>query len=504
MKRILFVFFVCSFVLTSWGQSYDFRAIDEYGNNCFYKIIDASNVELWGADTDGYPSVSSTWGSTKKVILPATITHAGKTYRVKRLEKFIRANPHPLADTLVISEGIEEIGNQALIWSAGAVTYLPTTLKKMEGYAFGECWSLKELIGLENTQVDKLEMAFNQCSSVTTHWKLPRTLKHLGSGTLSMPPSQHELVLPEGLERIDYQFIDASGTLSHAPGLNNFSPTDFLKVVRSLNPVPPTVENYSTFEQDIMLFTIITKYDYMTGVKTYSTPDSLYIPIDATAAYDVAQGWSNYKGKYYEQVSIGASGYATLYLANENFEVPTGCEAFVIESIVPSATPGERKKANAKKFVAGSIIPAGQAVILKGTAGQTYVYKANVSGTPVTIAQNLLVGTATEQTLNAPGYKYFLFGSGPNGQGFYRQTGHDIGSIHLKAHKAGLRIPASVAGSAKAFTIDFDEAEDGSMTAIRDIETDNHRPDIIYNLQGQRVTRPEKGIYIVNGKKKVY
>ena len=143
-------------------------------------------------------------------------------------------------------------------------------------------------------------------------------------------------------------------------------------------------------------------------------------------------------------------------------------------------------------------------MILKGTAGQTYEYKANVSGTPVTIAQNLLVGTATEQTLNAPGYKYFLFGSGPNGQGFYRQTGHDISSIHLKAHKAGLRIPASVAGSAKAFTIDFDEAEDGSVTAIRDIETDNHRPDIIYNLQGQRVTRPEKGIYIVNGKKKVY
>ena len=238
----------------------------------------------------------------------------------------------------------------------------------------------------------------------------------------------------------------------------------------------------------------------------------LIVPTDVTRAYcnettpcgAGGYSWSSYADYYREEVKIGTSGYATLYLETENFEVPTGCEAFVIESIVPSATPGERKKANAKKFVAGSIIPAGQAVILKGTAGQTYEYKANVSGTPVTIAQNLLVGTATEQTLNAPGYKYFLFGSGPNGQGFYRQTGHDISSIHLKAHKAGLRIPASVAGSAKAFTIDFDEAEDGSVTAIRDIETDNHRPDIIYNLQGQRVTRPEKGIYIVNGKKKVY
>ena len=509
MKRVLFTLLSYCFVLVGWAQTpaFDFRATDVYGNNCLYKIIDPVNkyVELWGADESvPYPYILSTWGSTKKVTLPATIQYNGNTYTVKRLEKFIRANPHPLADTLVISEGIEEIGIQALIWSAGAVTYLPTTLKKMEGYAFGECWSLKELIGLENTQVDKLEMAFNQCSSVTTHWKLPRTLKHLGSGTLSMPPSQHELVLPEGLERIDYRFIDASGTLGHAPGLNNFSPTDFLKVVRSLNPVPPTVENYSASEQDIMLFTIITKYDYMTGVRTYSTPDSLYIPIDATAAYDVAQGWSKYKGKYYEQVKIGASGYATLYLATENFEVPTGYEAFVIENITKATTPGGLDKANAKKFVAGSIIPAGQAVILKGAANQTCVYQANVSGTPVTITDNMLIGTATDQTINATGYDYYLFGNGDLGQGFYRQTGHDKSSISLKAHKAGLRVPKGGGGSAKAFVIDFDAADTYVPTGIQSVKTPQPQSDVIYDLQGRRVTHPTRGIYIMNGKKMVF
>ena len=504
MKKKLLVFFVCSFVLTSWGQSYDFRAIDEYGNNCFYKIIDASNVELWGADTDGYPNVSSTWGSTKKVILPATITHAGKTYRVKRLEKFIRATPHPLADTLVISEGIEEIGIQALIWSAGAVTYLPTTLKKMEGYAFGECWSLKELIGLENTQVEKLEMTFNQCSSVITHWKLPSTLKHLGMGSLSLPPSQHELVLPEGLETINYRFIDGSGTTGHSPGINNFSPNDFLRVIKSLNPVPPTVTNYSTYEQDIMLFNILTKYDYITGVKVYSIPDSLYIPIDATAAYEAAQGWSKYKGKYYEQVKIGASGYATLYLANENFKVPAGCDAFVIENITKATTPGGLDKANAKKFVAGSIIPAGQAVILKGAANQTCVYQANVSGTPVTITDNMLIGTATDQTINAAGYDYYLFGNGALGQGFYRQTGHDKSSISLKAHKAGLRVPKGGGGSAKAFVIDFDAADTYVPTGIQSVKTPQPQTDVIYDLQGRRVTHPTRGIYIKNGKKMVF
>ena len=323
-----------------------------------------------------------------------------------------------------------------------------------------------------------------------------------------------ELTLHEGLETIGYttfwQFNVGNNELVIPSTVTSYEGGAFYQTywtapaltVRLLNPVPaPGYTGCPSFATNA-------------GSWSFSKPKNfkIIVPTDVTRAYcnettlSGAGGysWSSYADYYREEVKIGTSGYATLYLETENFEVPAGCEVFVIESIVPSATPGERKKANAKKFVAGSIIPAGQAVILKGTAGQTYEYKANVSGTPVTIAQNLLVGTATEQTLNAPGYKYFLFGSGPNGQGFYRQTGHDISSIHLKAHKAGLRIPASVAGSAKAFTIDFDEAEDGSVTAIRDIETDNHRPDIIYNLQGQRVTRPEKGIYIVNGKKKVY
>ena len=509
MKRVLFTLLSYCFVLFGWAQTpaFDFRATDAYGNNCLYKIIDPVNkyVELWGADESvPYPYILSTWGSTKKVTLPATIQYNGNTYTVKRLENFIRADPHPLADTLIISEGIEEVGFQALIWSAGVVTYLPTTLKKMGTYAFGECWSLKELIGLENTQVERLNGAFNQCASVTTYWKLPSTLKYLEWGSLSLHPSQHELILPKGLETIDYRFIDGSGTTGHSPGINNFSPNDFLRVIKSLNPVPPTVTNYSTYEQDIMLFTILIKYDYMTGVKAYSIPDSLYVPIDATAAYEAAQGWSTYKGKYYEQVKIGASGYATLYLATENFKVPAGCDAFVIENITKATTPGGLDKANAKKFVAGSIIPAGQAVILRGTAGQTYEYQANVSGTPVTITDNMLVGTATDQTINAAGYDYYLFGNGALGQGFYRQTGHDKSSISLKAHKAGLRVPKGGGGSAKAFVIDFDAADTYVPTGIQSVKTPQPQSDVIYDLQGRRVTHPTRGIYIMNGKKMVF
>ena len=238
----------------------------------------------------------------------------------------------------------------------------------------------------------------------------------------------------------------------------------------------------------------------------------LIVPTDVTRAYcnETTQcgaggySWSSYADFYREEVTIGASGYATLYLATENFKVPTGCDAFVIENITKATTPGGLDKANAKKFVAGSIIPAGQAVILKGAANQTCVYQANVSGTPVTITDNMLIGTATDQTINATGYDYYLFGNGALGQGFYRQTGHDKSSISLKAHKAGLRVPKGGGGSAKAFVIDFDAADTYVPTGIQSVKTPQPQSDVIYDLQGRRVTHPTRGIYIMNGKKMVF
>ena len=64
----------------------------------------------------------------------------------------------------------------------------------------------------------------------------------------------------------------------------------------------------------------------------------IYVPIDATQPYETAPEWSNYPGKYYEQVSIGATGYTSYYLENENFKVPSGCTAYIITGITPSGS----------------------------------------------------------------------------------------------------------------------------------------------------------------------
>lgn len=477
MKRILIV--CCAIFVALAGRAQSSSWTDPTGAQFDFTITDPVNKLAKITKGNGAPG-------TTVITVPGTVPYNGDTYKVTDIAGRVTwVNNHVYNNglkKLILSENIKVLRSYSvdLNFDLEEIVF-PSTLEVIGSEACTHLHSLKG-VDLSHTKVKYIDYgAFNANLSQISYIKFPQTLRRLDFGIcIQSNPPLKKLELPAQLDTLSY------GTFN---GLYQLEEISFTKPTPALlyttNPVNPSYGPYNPFRD-------------LTNLQV------VHLPVDATAAYKSQPYWADGANLYREEVKIGASGYATLYLANENFEVPTGCEAFVIESIVPSATPGERKKANAKKFVAGSIIPAGQAVILKGTAGQTYEYKANVSGTPVTIAQNLLVGTATEQTLNAPGYKYFLFGSGPNGQGFYRQTGHDIGSIHLKAHKAGLRIPASVAGSAKAFTIDFDEAEDGSVTAIRDIETDNHRPDIIYNLQGQRVTRPEKGIYIVNGKKKVY
>ena len=171
----------------------------------------------------------------------------------------------------------------------------------------------------------------------------------------------------------------------------------------------------------------------------------------------------------------------------------------------PSGSITTPDQAVVKAFTAGKIIPKQTGFILQGAANSTVVYQANVTGTEENVAGNLLIGTATEQEFNSSGYKYYIFSNnGDEGLGFYKQGTRAGASIKLKPHRAGLRLPEAIA-PAKGFTIDFESArKEAETTGIRDVHpTVQSRENVIYDLQGRRVTNPGRGIYIVNGKKVV-
>ena len=311
-------------------------------------------------------------------------------------------------------------------------------------------------------------------------------------------PKLTELIFPNTLKRFDWQpflrlanvkKLTIPASVTHYDGLV-FQGLNSLEELEFLSPTPGILESYWTvFNQDLSKF-------------------SIYIPTDCSTAYKSDPKWvADMRGNtipYLERITIGTNGYTSLYLENENFEVPAGCTAYIITGITKSSNPALPDQANVIAFTAGKIIPKQTGFILKGTANSTVVYQANVTGTEESVAGNWLVGTATEQEFSSAGHKYYVLANGDEGIGFYKQGTRKGASIKLQPHRAGLRLADAVA-PAKGLIIDFDAArEEAETTGIRDVRPSvQSREDIIYDLQGRRVKNPGRGIYIVNGKKVV-
>jgi hypothetical protein len=73
----------------------------------------------------------------------------------------------------------------------------------------------------------------------------------------------------------------------------------------------------------------------------------------------------------------------------------------------------------------------------------------------------------------------------------------DGAAFEIEAHRAWLAIPKG-GQSAPVFSYPLDNAD---MTGIAQIENGELRMENVYNLNGQRVNKATKGLYIVNGKK---
>lgn len=135
--------------------------------------------------------------------------------------------------------------------------------------------------------------------------------------------------------------------------------------------------------------------------------------------------------------------------------------------------------------VKGGTVPANTGLLLEGTAGDVVIPIAGSSTTNVDA--NKLVGVTAETELAANG-GYVLMGS-PK-VGFYQNTN----AFTVGANTAYL--PANFAATARSF-YSFGDAT-GIGATLKNKETENKE---VYNLKGQRVAQPTKGLYIKNGKK---
>lgn len=193
-------------------------------------------------------------------------------------------------------------------------------------------------------------------------------------------------------------------------------------------------------------------------------------------------------------VEIGATGYATLYYENLNLEIPEGVIATVVSDLEGTKLVEEEVT---------DIIPAGTGVILKGTPNTTYIFNV-VSGTfePV----GTMTGGFDEDTKingDPENIYYYKFSTKDGKVGFWWGA-EDGGLFVSEAHKIFLAVPKShfdTVSSAKNFISFFGE-DNGVTTSINNVEKITEGA-AIYNLNGVRVNKMQKGVYVVNGKKVV-
>lgn len=173
-------------------------------------------------------------------------------------------------------------------------------------------------------------------------------------------------------------------------------------------------------------------------------------------------------------ITLNSYGYNTY--SNANTVTVTGAVAYTC------TVNNETKKVVLKEL--GTVVPAGQGVLLKGEANGTVSFA--FGGEEPVIAQNDFQPVLKAVATPADKAIYVLYGNQ-----FKKYTG-----ATLVANKAYIELGAGTA--AAALSIEWD----GGTTGIGGIEesvVDDNVP--VYNLNGQRIDMNTKGIIIKNGKK---
>ncbi|MBR3479734.1 MAG: hypothetical protein IKH32_03395 [Prevotella sp.] len=129
-------------------------------------------------------------------------------------------------------------------------------------------------------------------------------------------------------------------------------------------------------------------------------------------------------------------------------------------------------------------VPANTGILLKGAAGDYTINTTTGDTDPVT--DNALVGVLVDTEVPAGS---FVLLKGTSGVGFYSA----LNAFTVSANTAYIE---ALPTTARFIGFNLDES-----TGIDGIAVEKMNNGEVYNLQGQRVTKAQKGLYIINGKK---
>ncbi|MBR3443462.1 MAG: Ig-like domain-containing protein [Bacteroidaceae bacterium] len=186
--------------------------------------------------------------------------------------------------------------------------------------------------------------------------------------------------------------------------------------------------------------------------------------------------------------SITSAEYST-YVVPEKIVVDSDTRVYII-------TAASHNGVTLSEVDKGTVLPAGEAVVLNGSEG-THTF-APTDEEADALTGNLLQAATTDITCDDDLYgRMYVLNKVNDKVGFYRLKKNSV----LVEGRAYLLIDEEPSGEAKTF-LPFNFTEETSTpTAIEQPVVKEIASDVIYNLNGQRVTNPTRGLYIIGGKK---
>ncbi len=465
-----------------------------------------------GVTSIGDYAFSDCSGLTGNLIIPEGVTSIGES-------SFYQCRG--LTGSLTIPEGVTYIGRSAFSGCSsltGSLT-IPKGVTSISGYAFAYCSGFTGSLTIPEGVTSIGEKAFSQCRGLTGSLTLPEGLKSIGIQAFSLCYGfTGSLIIPEGVTSIgDYAFFDCSGftgSLTIPEGVTSigegaFSRCSGIRKIISGITVP--------FE--------CTPFDYWTSPFNYDNV-KLIVPRGTREAYLSTSDWNKFA--IYEAETISETSTAEpVNISDVNVLVELNIKANEWSTIcLPFAMTEQQVKdafgddveladftswqstKNALGNVTGISVNFSSVAFIE--ANHPYLIKVSadvenflVEDVDISVAANPMkqvgtneedygrfVGTYVADT-EIPENGMFLSGN---------KFCYSKGQTKTKAFRGYFEFADVLsdvdASGAPNIAITVDDTAARIVDVSRDVENNTY-----YTLQGAKTNNPQKGVFIVNGKK---